>query len=344
MNPITLPGKTRKERLVRNLLIALITVIMIMVGIIGYLFFNESGKIHDLQYPYSCENLTPYLDTAYKTTNVAPSFASDLCVSDGNVASDISFSSGQERGLLFNLETKEAVFSQGAYDTVYPASITKLMTALIVAKYGNLDDEVTMEASDFALDAQSQMSGLDIGDEVTMKQLFSALLVYSANDTAMAIARHMSGSTEAFVDLMNQEAQQLGMTGTHFVNPHGLHDDNHYTTAYDIYLMLNEISKYTEITDVMKNAYYTLEIWGKDGSYKAYNLPSTDKYLNGEHTLPEGITIMAGKTGTTDEAGSCLALAVQNRYGIPYISIVLNAYNKPTLYADMDTLLAKTNS
>ena len=344
MNPITLPGKTRKEQLVRNLLILLIVVVTMLLGIIGYLFFNDSGAVHEIRYPYDCKNLTSYMDTAYNTTNVASAFAEDLCVSDGNVASDVSLSASSERGLLFNLETKEAIFSQGIYDTVYPASITKLMTALLCAKYGNMDDEVTMVAEDFALDAESQMSGLDIDDTVTLKQLFSALLVYSANDTAMAIARHVGGSIDGFVQMMNEEAQSLGMTGTHFVNPHGLHDDNHYTTTYDIYLMLNEVSKYTEITDVMKNPFYTLEIWDKDGSYRAYNLPSTDKYLSGEHTLPDGITIMAGKTGTTDEAGSCLALAVQNRYGIPYISIVLNAFNKPTLYEDMDGLLNKTNS
>src|SRR5699024_8690992 len=115
---------------------------------------------------------------------------------------------------------------QGIYDKIYPASITKIMTALLAIEYGNMEDVVTIQAEDVNLEEGSVLSGMQAGDQVTMDQLFYTLVVYSANDAGMAIARHIGGTVEEFVNLMNQEAQNLGMTGTHFVNPHGLHDDN----------------------------------------------------------------------------------------------------------------------
>lgn len=336
--------KSRKHRLIRNLMIALISVIVILIGIVGFLYFNDNDGPYDRPMPYDVATAIRSTEGGGKNAMEAPAFAADLCVSDANVdLVNIEFQSANERGLLFNLETHEARFARGAYDRVYPASITKIMTAILAVKYGNMDDEVTMRDEDFTLSSDSQVSGLRYGDQVTMRQLFSALLVYSANDAALAIARQIGGDVPHFVAMMNEEAARLGMTGTNFVNPHGLHDKDHYTTPYDVYLMLNEAAQYAEITDVMKNSIYKLEIVGMDGAYRAYNLDATDKYLSGEHAIPDGVTIMAGKTGTTDAAGNCLALAVQNRYGIPYIAIVMNAPNKEILYADMDTLLTWTN-
>lgn len=335
--------KRRKRRLIRNLMIALVSVIMVLLGVVGYLYFNGAPKTYDLQAAYVPGTSGNGVRTT-DVTNEADPFAAELVVSDDNVdLANVNFQSPDERGLLFNLETKEACFARGAYDRVYPASITKLMTAILAIKYGDMDLRVKMTPADLELGSDSQMSGLVAGDTVTVRQLFSVLLVYSANDAAMALARTIGGDVEGFVQMMNAEAQALGMSGTHFTNPHGLHNPDHYTTPYDVYLMLDEAAKYSEITDTMKNAIYKLEITSDDGSYRAYNLDTTDQYLSGEHPLPAGVTIMAGKTGTTNAAGNCLALAVQNSYGVPYISIVMNAPNKSILYADMDALLSETN-
>lgn len=345
------PSRERQMRLVRRLLITMVCIIAILAGVIGYVYFRNKGRSYDLTYAYQISaDLTGNDEAASaagdQTGSFAEPFAADLCVSDADVdLGNIQFQSTDERGLLFNLDTGEAEFARGCYDKMYPASITKIMTAILCVKYGDLDQSVTMTEEDVNLGSDSQVSGMTAGDTATLRQLFSALLVYSANDCAMAIARTIGdGSVDKFVDMMNEEAQSLGMTGTHFANPHGLHDENHYTTPYDVYLMLNEAINYTEITDVMKNSIYKLTVTDSEGVSKSFNLDATDKYLSGDHALPDGITIMAGKTGTTDAAGNCLALAVQNQYGIPYIAVIMNAPNKQILYADMDTLLTQTNA
>ena len=245
---------------------------------------------------------------------------------------------------VINRKDGSIVYSKNMDDRYYPASITKIMTALVAMEHADMDEVVTITASDVALSADSQVCGLAEGDQIQMSELFHALLVYSANDAAMAIARTVGdGSVDTFVQMMNETAQSLGMTGTHFVNPHGLHDDDHYTTVYDIYLMLNEAMKHQEFTDITQLSNYTITYTSADGTQRQKWLDATDQYLTGESSAPKGVTILGGKTGTTDKAGACLALMVQNNYGEPYVSIVLDASNKPELYERMNQLLEKVN-
>ena len=106
----------------------------------------------------------------------------------------------------------------------------------------------------------AQSSGLQVGDTLTCDQLLHIMLVYSGNDAALALARTVSGSVSAFVDIMNKEAQRIGMTGTSYVNPTGLHDDNHYTTPYDIYLIMNTIqNEYPELNEISQQSQYIVE-------------------------------------------------------------------------------------
>ena len=162
--------------------------------------------------------------------------------------------------MLLNLSDKKVLYAKGAYNKVYPASITKIMTAMLALKYGNMDDTVTISQENVTLESGSQVAGFQAGDQVTMDQLLHCLLVYSANDAASAIAEHIGGSTDKFVEMMNSFAAELGCTGTHFTNPHGLQDENHYTTPYDIYLMLKEALNYPEFTDITQMASYTVAI------------------------------------------------------------------------------------
>ena len=217
------------------------------------------------------------------------------------------------------------------------------MTAMLALKYGNMDDVVTITQENLDLESGSQVCGFWAGDQVTMDQLLHCLLVYSGNDAASAIAAHVGGSTEGFVEMMNSFAKELGCTGTHFTNPHGLQDENHYTTPYDIYLMLKEALNYPEFTQITQMGSYTVEYTHADGSSASTTLTATDHYLTGEATPPKNVTILGGKTGTTDNAGNCLALLSQNAYGKPYISIVMGASTKDELYQQMSSLLQNIN-
>ena len=276
----------------------------------------------------------------------AQPFAQKLCVSSKGSVDRIKNASLEEgqKGLLFNLSNHKVLYANGIYDKIYPASITKIMTAMLALKSGKLDDTVTITQENVTLEAGSQVCGFVAGDQVTLDQLLHCLLVYSGNDAASAIATHVGGSTENFVAMMNEYAAQLGCTGTHFTNPHGLQDENHYTTPYDIYLMLKEALKYPEFTEITQLPSYTVTFQHSDGSEDSVSLTATDHYLTGEANAPKGVTVLGGKTGTTSSAGNCLALLCQNSYGEPYVSTVMGASTKELLYQQMTSLLENINT
>lgn len=274
------------------------------------------------------------------------SFAQQLCVSSqGNVdcIKNAQLEEGQ-KGLLFSLSNHKVLYANGIYDKVYPASITKIMTAMLALQSGKLNDTVTITQDNVTLEDGSQVCGFVAGDQVTLDQLLHCLLVYSGNDAASAIAEYVGGSTENFVQMMNDYAAKLGCTGTHFSNPHGLQDENHYTTPYDIYLMLNEAFTYPEFTEITELPSYTVTYTGSDGTEKSTTLTATDHYLTGEATAPKDVTILGGKTGTTEVAGNCLAILTQNAYGKTFVSIVMGADTKELLYQEMNSLLQNINS
>lgn len=274
------------------------------------------------------------------------SFAQKLCVSSqGNVdcIKNAQLEEGQ-KGLLFSLSNHKVLYANGIYDKVYPASITKIMTAMLALQSGKLNDTVTITQGNVTLEDGSQVCGFVAGDQVTLDQLLHCLLVYSGNDAASAIAEYVGGSTENFVQMMNDYAAKLGCTGTHFSNPHGLQDENHYTTPYDIYLMLNEAFTYPEFTEITELPSYTVTYTGSDGTEKSTTLTATDHYLTGEATAPKDVTILGGKTGTTEVAGNCLAILTQNAYGKTFVSIVMGADTKELLYQEMNSLLQNINS
>lgn len=274
------------------------------------------------------------------------SFAQKLCVSSkGNVdcIKNAQLEEGQ-KGLLFSLSNHKVLYANGIYDKVYPASITKIMTAMLALQSGKLNDTVTITQDNVTLEDGSQVCGFVAGDQVTLDQLLHCLLVYSGNDAASAIAEYVGGNTENFVQMMNDYAAKLGCTGTHFSNPHGLQDENHYTTPYDIYLMLNEAFTYPEFTEITELPSYTVTYTGSDGTEKSTTLTATDHYLTGEATAPKDVTILGGKTGTTEVAGNCLAILTQNAYGKTFVSIVMGAATKELLYQEMNSLLQNINS
>ena len=144
--------------------------------------------------------------------------------------------------------------------------------------------------------------------------------------------------------MMNKRARELGATNTHFVNPSGLHDPDHYTTVYDIYLILNEISHFEDFINTTQIRVYELTYTDAAGSPMSVTLDSTDRYITGEVQPPRNVTILGGKTGTTKAAGSCLALLTQNAYGELFISIIVRAADKTALYTDMNAFLEQIHS
>ncbi|MDO4623284.1 MAG: serine hydrolase [Eubacteriales bacterium] len=333
---------SRNSRLRQLRLIRLTALCVAAVLVLVLLITNAAaarGSRLDVSIPYQLS----YAGSTGAVKGTA-GFADKLVTCEADVGTDqIMLKQATERGLLFNLNDQKALYGKDIYKKIYPASITKLMTALICMESADLTQEVTMRESDFDLDLYAQKSELEAGDKITMEVLLKLLVVYSANDAAMAIARTIGGDVKNFVEMMNTRAKELGMTGTHFCNPHGLHEDDHYTTVYDIYLMLNACYQYPIFTEFAALDILQVNVSGTQG--ETYFIEkSTDEYITGEYSLPQGIQILASKTGTTDEAGSCLSLVVQNEYGVPYIAILTGAYNKDDLYGDMSLILNLINA
>lgn len=334
--------RQRRKRIITTFFL-LLFLVLTAGGAVFMIYTLKGGAFSSIARQYSAEDIFESTLTTQRNLK-AETFAENLCIVDGDVLTldSVSLEEGQE-ALLFNLDDQKVLYSRSAYDKVYPASITKIMTAMLALKYGNMDETVTITAENLNLEEGSQVCGFQEGDRVTVDQLLHCLLVYSGNDAAAALAEYIAGSTSAFVDMMNSYAANLGCTGTHFTNPHGLQDENHYTTPYDIYLMLNEALKYPEFTEITQLSSYTVTYTRADGSQMSTMLDATDHYLTGEATAPKDVTVLGGKTGTTSDAGNCLALLSQNAFGKPYVSIVMGASTKDLLYVQMNSLLQYIN-
>ena len=266
-------------------------------------------------------------------------FAQDLCVASGDVGLEgFDDEDSLHAAGLFDLDERTVEYGYHLYDQLYPASTTKIMTAYLALKYGNTEDVVTVSehATDFKWDEVT--CGLRKGDQITLYDLLCGLLLRSGNDCGTAIAEHISGSEEQFAELMNKEAKSLGATGTHFVNPHGLHDEDHYTTAYDLYLIFNECVKNDTFMEIISMDSYTGTLIGADGTVRNETWVPSNYYSNGTAEAPDGIRVFGGKTGTTDQAGCCVILYSEDMEEHPYISVIMGADDKNFLYQEMNRL------
>ena len=325
--------RRRRQRRAAILLISL--VVLVGAALAGVLIIFENTRNYTASYEEENYNTSVYQGTM---------FAADLCVAADQVdLAGFEPDTDLHAAGLFDLEAGSVLCGYKLYDRLYPASTTKIMTALVALKYGNLDDEVTVSANATDFNWDEVTSGLRTGDKVTMYDLLCGLLLHSGNDCGTAIAEHIAGSEEAFADMMNEEAAALGATGTHFVNPHGLHDENHYTTAYDLYLIFNECIKDERFVEIISMESYDGTLTGADGTVRKETWTPTQAYGAGAATEPDGIRVLGGKTGTTQQAGNCVILYDEDLSEHPYISVIMGADGTTRLYEQMNTLMQQSS-
>lgn len=243
--------------------------------------------------------------------------------------------------LCINNSTNELVMGENAFERIYPASITKIMTALLVLERGNLSDTVTVTEPIVLNDPLAVSLELQVGDQITVNELMHGMLITSANDHAVMLGRYVAGSDSAFVDLMNQRAAELGATHTHFVNPNGLHAAEHYTTAYDLYLIFQALIQHEEFRAIAEIPQYTIHYTDGEGNEKEAPITNSNLFISQNYSTPEGITVLAGKTGTTNEAGSCLIIEAKDSQEQDYIVLVCGAGSRSALYVKMQELLGQ---
>ena len=206
---------------------------------------------------------------------------------------------------LIELSTGTLIYGKEIDKQIYPASLTKIMTCMLALEHGNLDDVLTVSATALEnLSEYGSTAGLMEGEELTLRELLYCIMVSSANEGCNVIAEHISGSVEAFVDLMNETAAALGMTGTHYQNTHGLHDENHYTTVRDLSTLARWAWSHETFREFASTTSHVVPATNKS---EARNLHTTNYLISNDivgkyyYSKAQGI-----KTGFTTPAGGCL--------------------------------------
>ena len=225
--------------------------------------------------------------------------------------------------MLVSLDTGEVLYSKNPDERVYPASLTKIMTAVVAIENIDAFENTIMTTSQHAIDVlygtDSSVFGLKPGEQLSARDMLYVMLIHSANESANVIAEHIAGSIDAFVVLMNKKAEELGMTNTNYVNPHGLHDENHYTTASDMYKLVSYAMELPLFMEICTCASYTVPPTNMNSSSRTISstnllmLPNSGYY----YQYASGI-----KTGYTDPAGRCL-ISTASKDGYSYLSIVM---------------------
>ncbi|WP_318508901.1 D-alanyl-D-alanine carboxypeptidase family protein [Bacillus sp. T3] len=233
-----------------------------------------------------------------------------------------------EAAVLMDSQTGAILYGKNATEKMYPASLTKIATAIYAIEKGNLNDIVTV--SENAYNTEGTKVYLEIGEKVPLHHLLQGLLINSGNDAAVAIAEHLDGNVENFsVNLNEYLKDKIGVKDTHFVNPHGLYDENHYTTAAD----LAKITSYAMKNKDFKEIFGTKELtW--DGLTWDTTLITHHQMLKGEIPYP-GVT--GGKTGFVNESKQTLATTVDNGQ-LQFTAIVLKTDYKRDIYNDTKQL------
>ncbi|MDD2969078.1 MAG: serine hydrolase [Lachnospiraceae bacterium] len=318
-----------------------ISTCIVTISMLGSIVTGCSNREIDMAYNYKMP-VSSYTVTDTSDAETAESFASDLCVTASDVidGTDVDLTD-TATGALFDLNHNSVLYAKNIHEKLYPASLTKVMTALVVLKYGKLEDTINVTDSVNITESGAQLCGLSEGDTITVDQALHALLINSANDAAVALAEHIGGSVEGFAEMMNQEALSIGATNSHFVNPHGLSDDNHYVTAYDMYLIFNEAVKYERFTQIIQMTAYETVYHDRDGADKELSFQTTNQYLQGVFSPPANVTVIGGKTGTTNAAGNCLIIYSKDTSGNPYISVILRSKEREILYGQMTDILSE---
>lgn len=235
---------------------------------------------------------------------------------------------GAQAAILMDANTGVILYAKNIHEKLYPASTTKILTALLAIENGNLDDMVTFSREAvFSVPVGGSNMGMDAGESITLEECLYGILVGSANEVANAAGEYVSGSIDSFVDLMNTRATELGCTDSHFVNTNGLFDENHYTSAYDLAMI--------------SIPFFQNEMLCKISSTPRYHFEATatqpdDFYKKNKHSLINGEIpyegIIGGKTGYTDVARQTLVTCAEQN-GMKLICVILKE-ESPAQFTD----------
>ena len=240
-----------------------------------------------------------------------------------------------DAAVVMDASTGTFLYSKNMTAKEYPASITKIMTTLLALEHGNLDDVITFsENAVYSIEPGSTHLGIKAGEQLTLRQALYGIMLASANEISNGVAEHIAGSVENFAQMMNDKAAELGCVNTHFVNPHGLHDENHYTCARDMALIMQA---------ALKNKMFCKIIDTVEYSYPKTNITDEERYFMNHHKMlyEDGYCYtgcLGGKTGFTDDALNTLVTYVK-RGKDKLISVILRTNGAEKAYQESKQIL-----
>ena len=240
---------------------------------------------------------------------------------------------GAESAILMDFNTGTVLYSKNIHEELYPASTTKMMTALLTIENTTMDEVVTFSHDAiFNVDSDSSRIGIDVGEQMTVEQCLYGLMLGSANEVAYALAEHVGGSLEGFVNMMNERAAALGCTNTHFINANGLPNEEHYTSAYDLALIARECYKNEAFANISGTRTYTIP---------ATNIQSEERIMDNHHLMVRGFKyqydgFIGGKTGYTKDARQTLVSCAE-RGGLRLICVIMKE-ESPDQFLDTQKL------
>ncbi len=270
--------------------------------------------------------LSPLFSTALVTATTDTTDSGEIWPSGPSVYA--------ESAIVIEASTGLILYEKNINDTHYPASITKIMSALLAIENSSLGDVVTFsKEAIFDVDLDSSRIGIDVGEQLTMQQSLYAILLESANEVTYAIAEHVSGTMPEFAQLMTERAKSIGCLNTNFVNPHGLHDSEHYTTAYDMALITRE---------AMKNETFRKIFATRTSQIPPTNIQSETRYLRNHHkfVLKQDYLYddcIGGKTGYTSISKFTL-VSVAKRGDLELICVIMKDDSNEHQYTDTQKL------
>ena len=234
--------------------------------------------------------------------------------------------------ILMDAISGKVMYSKNAFERRYPASTTKLMTAILTLENCKLSDVVTISHNAiFSIPVGYSHASLREGEKLTVEQLLDVLLIPSANDAAIALAEYIAGSVENFAEMMNNKAKEIGCLDTHFINPNGIHDDSHYSTAYDMSLIGRYAMQFDDIMRIAMVNQYTLPRTNKyNKEDRIFNTTNGLVTKNDEYYYPEATGI---KTGYTDKSGYCIVTSAK-KDNIELLAVVFGSETIKDRYED----------
>ena len=310
---------------------------------ICFYFISENKDYTD--HYYNGETVELGMSDRFQEYSLTGFHTENAVIRNNTEINDDRYTDNTYAALMIDNTDNRGIVAHNVFRRIYPASMTKLVTAMLACEAienGEIDlDQVITLTHDIEFpDFDGAMhSGLTEGCQITVRNLMYAFMMCSYNDFGVMLGELICGSEEAFVKRMNDKMVEIGATNCHFANTHGLDDLNHYVTAYDMYLIIREASKYELLEEIDSYKTYTYFYKNAEGEYIQEDLEPTNKFVSEKVRMPSNIKIKSWKTGTTELAGYCLAMILDIN-GKEYTIVVTDSESSEDLY---DTISAMFN-